>query len=495
MKTSGIHHHPVIRTLVPVFFLSISASAVPSENGAWRVSGLEIPARFHETFVNQATGNPREGANADVQPLPGELLADSRFSSTFSVDHLSLTLNDGVISGDQTGSYSQGRYGRVLLNVPGDNLAAYINTTMDTMVVSSSNSDYQKPHVATRLPTAMNIAALAGVWHVLVTSVPEDLTEVFVDQTTSMRREGNAQTTHPATNEKLVDAYFRADPGMKRMSLAIDAGGNISGDATGTVTANADQSVTLHITGQGDMSFSPNAACDVMTNVHIDGDVSPTLVVAVKDPSSLAVADLKGVWRAQALSFPSRLIRTYYNKQTQGIRTTWVSEDRAQGNEILVDIAFSDRPALTNELINLDASGHGIGSVNGSLTSSAGTLVFTPEDGNPVTLRPNASKTFMIAEDGDADYFGLIALVRVADEPAASMNQLVGLKCEMNSSSRAVSSWNEAASFVLSRSEDLIHWTQLPETLGASSYEDLIQASDAFYRIERPSPELLGFAE
>jgi hypothetical protein len=116
-------------------------------------------------------------------------------------------------------------------------------------------------------------------------------------------------------------------------------------------------------------------------------------------------------------------------------------------------------------------------------------------DGNPVTLRPNASKTFMIAEDGDADYLGIIAMVRVADVPAASMDQVVGLQCEMNSSSHAFTSWNETTSFVLSRSEDLVHWKQLPETLGASSYEDLIQASNVFYRIERVTADSLEFPE
>jgi hypothetical protein len=480
-----IYHQLVIRTLAPAFVLSLSARAVPSENGAWHVNGLEMPARFHETFANQTTFILREGMNADDQPGPNELLVDSRFSSAFGVDHLGITLNDGAISGDETGSYSPGRCGRVYLNVPGENLAAYINTSKDVMVVSASDSDYQKPHVATRLPAAMKIADLAGVWHVLVTTLPEDLTEVYMNQTTSARREGNAQTTHPAPDERFEDAYFRQNPGMDRMSLAVDATGNISGDATGTATVNADQSVTLHITGLGDMRFSPNAACDVMTNVHTDGDASPNLVVAVKSPPALAVADMKGVWRAQALSFPSRLIRTYYNAQTQGIRTTWVSNDRAQVNEILVDIAFSERPALTNELINLDSMGQGTGSVTGRLTSSAGALVFTPDDGSPVTLRPNASGTFAIAEDGDADYFGLIALVRVADLPAASMNELIGLQCAMDSSGNAVTSWNEATSLVLSRSEDLVHWTPLPETSGASSHVDTMRASEAFYRIEQ----------
>jgi hypothetical protein len=118
----------------------------------------------------------------------------------------------------------------------------------------------------------MKVADLAGTWHVLITTVPEDLTEVFVNQTTSARREGNARTTHPVPDERFVDVYFKATPGMDRMSLAVDASGNISGDIAGTATANANQSVTLHLTGVGDMVFFPNAACDVMTNVHTDAD-------------------------------------------------------------------------------------------------------------------------------------------------------------------------------------------------------------------------------
>jgi hypothetical protein len=447
---------------------------------------LEIPARFHETFCNQRTGMTREGANADDQPRQDELLVDSRFSNTFAIDHIGITLTDGEISGSQTGSYSQERYGRVLLNVPGENLAAYMNTTKDTMVVSSSDSDYQKPHIATRLPASLNIADLEGTWHVSVTTVPKDLTEVYVDKTTpGVSREGDAQTTHPGPNEKFVNAYFRADPGMAQMSLVIDAAGHISGDATGTVSANADQSVTLHITGQEDMSFSPNAACDVMTHVHTDGEGSPCFVVAVKGPSSVAVADMQGVWRAQSLNFPARLIRTYYNTQTQSIRTTWESGLGIRNSEILVDIAFSDRPSLTNELISIDAAGQGSGSVTGQMTSSAGTLVFTPDGDNPVTLRPNASKTFMIADNTQDDSIGLIALVRVADVPAASMAQLVGHQCTIDSSGNAISTWNESTSFILSRSEDCMNWTPLPETIGASSYVDTIQAPAAFYRIRQ----------
>jgi hypothetical protein len=111
--------------------------------------------------------------------------------------------------------------------------------------------------------------------------------------------------------------------------------------------------------------------------------------------------------------------------------------------------------------------------------------VFTPDDGDLVTIHPNASGTFAIAEDSQADYFGLIALVRVAAEPAASFDQLIGLQCAMDSSGQVVCSWNEATSLVLSRSEDFIHWTPLPASPGASSHVEAIQAPAAFYRIEQ----------
>lgn len=136
-------------------------------------------------------------------------------------------------------------------------------------------------------------------------------------------------------------------------------------------------------------------------------------------------------------------------------------------------------------MLSIDSTGQASGSVNGRLSSSGGTLVFTPDDGDLVTIHPNASGTFAIAEDSQADYFGLIALVRVAAEPAASFDQLIGLQCAMDSSGQVVCSWNEATSLVLSRSEDFIHWTPLPASPGASSHVEAIQAPAAFYRIEQ----------
>jgi hypothetical protein len=194
MKAPAPSHLFVLRILLPALFLSMPALAVPSENGAWQISGLEIPVRFHETFYNHTTMTSREGANADAQPGPDEWLVDSRFSSVFGVDQLSITLNDGTISGDEAGSYTPGRYGRVHLNLPGGNPAAYINTSRDIMLVSAGDPDYQKAHVATRLPTAIKVADLAGSWHVLITTVPEDLTATNCCPSTPRARPADPST-------------------------------------------------------------------------------------------------------------------------------------------------------------------------------------------------------------------------------------------------------------------------------------------------------------
>jgi len=217
-----------------------------------------------------------------------------------------------------------------------------------------------------------------------------------------------------------------------------------------------------------------------------DGIVSHEMILAVKLPSTLTVAEAQGIWRWQALSVPKFLKEVYYHTIDENTRTSGDSTDFSGDNEILVDLFWPDRPNSQNGLVSIDSSGMVEGTGEGTLNLNGLSYIYTPADPNvtPVTMYPNATGDVIIGTGFDDDELDLFVMVKIRDEPASDFDDLVNLQVVLENNSASLS-WNEASKFCLSASSGLSQWEPVFDTQGEDSHTDPTISESEFYRVER----------
>jgi hypothetical protein len=471
------------------FILMLSGLAADTI-GDWRFSGLQAPARLREGFWNGVT--TRIGETSADFAGSGEVLIDTFLSSAFGLNGFSANFSGGGgITGDLSGSFVLGNQGRVTLNIPGETILGYRNASEDIIIAPTREEDDISFNVGTRKPGALASSDFEGTWKVLLMRVPQDLTEKFINSVTTNNREAESDGT-AGDNETLIDVFFAENPGFEQLTINVDSLGNVTGSVSGTLTANGDQTATLNITGEGSLTVHVNAGINLLTSSESDENVSHSLIVAVKIPTSCTLADAEGIWRWQVMELPARLHEQYdiHNPDdgTVTSRTSVDSDDYAKTGEVLRDIYFSGDLDAESGLMSIDRLGHVTGSDPGTLSLSGTTFTFTPTDStgaqDNVTLFPNANKEAIIGYKTNVDELMMVVLVKVSSTAVKSLEELVDMQFTVQPNGNVDLTWNEASSFCLSKSEDLGNWNALSGSQGASSHTDTSNNSKGFYRIE-----------
>ena len=461
--------------------------------GEWALKSLEIPARLREVYFREANTTTRTSENSSDFAKDGERLVDVFFPDPFGSETGNLTLDtDGAISGFTNGTFIAGADNRWTAAVDGpDTVRGYSNLSKDFLIAPGGSVDFAEFQVLSKIPPALSIADLSGTWKIATLAVPADLILHFFNSVNLTSRDAGSDSS-PGQDEALVDTYFEEPIATQNLTLVADANGDITGDLDGSIfTVKTDPNrVTLSIPGDTPIDLTINANKDVMAQALADdpggGVVSHEMILAVKLPSTLTLAEAQGIWRWQALSVPKSLKEVYFNSITQSTRTSLDSTDFAGDDEQLVDLYFPDQPNSQNGLVSIDASGMVEGTDKGALTLNGLSYTYTPADPNdtPVTLYPNATGDVIIGTGFDDDELDLFVMVKIRNEPASDFNDLVNLKVVLSNGSVSLQ-WNEATNFCLSASSGLSQWDPICNTQGADSHTDPAINESQFYRVER----------
>ena len=469
-----------------------------SETGDWRVNGLLLPSRLQEAFYNQATAQTRFGENSFDYAGTDEILVDTFFPATGEILELGVTLSSGDITGDETGTYTIGSQGRVLLDLPDDSdLRAYTNLAQDTWIIPAIDANSMEFNIGTRKPQSLAVADLEGDWTVASLSLSSDLVEIYAPLSGGEARVAPASTNFAAEDETLADLFFPEMPALETYSISINSGGSISGDFTGNASVDdTAKTVSLDINGIGSLEFSTNAGINLLARAQTNPDPEEghpdavELILGLKEKANPSLTDLAGIWRWQSFEIPARLIKNFYNTDTESFRQTLNSQDFAQANEILVDTYFSTELNTDNGLISVNEDGLVTGSDPGSIAIEGGSIVYTPttpdpEEG-PLTLHLNETGEILLASEVKDHYLTLLTLVKVESEAVSSLDALVDVKIHVNPSGNPSLNWNEATKFRLLKSTDLGGtWEVISETTDRGDFQDSDSgATSGFYRIE-----------
>jgi hypothetical protein len=239
-------------------------SQAPSVDGDWHASGLSAPTRLRESYYNANTDSIRFGENSLDFAQFGEQLVDLFLSSKGEITDLNLNFNSGAVTGDTTGTYTEGAQGRLNISIPGEVLPGYRNLSADTIIVPSLDQDDMSYNVLTKKPATLVVAELAGQWNVTVANIPIDFTEVYFNPISGGTRQGVGIDDFAGPGEQLVDVFYPSKPELQQLSIAIDGAGNITGDVSGAASVNAGRSVTFNLVGIGPLVFHPNTGKDVL---------------------------------------------------------------------------------------------------------------------------------------------------------------------------------------------------------------------------------------
>ncbi|MFP4156207.1 MAG: hypothetical protein ACLFU4_01155 [Opitutales bacterium] len=484
-----------------VLFLILSHLAgqlvFASETGDWQVNGLLLPSRLRESFYNQATTQTRLGENSFDYAGSDEELVDTFFPATGEILKLGVTLTNGDITGDETGTYTIGAQGRVLLDLPDDSdLRAYTNLAQDTWIIPAIDANSMEFNIGTRKPESLAVADLEGAWTIASLSLSSDLVENYAPLSGGDTRVAPASTNFAAEDETLADLFFPEMPALKTYSISINSSGSISGDSTGNASVDdTAKTVSLDIDGNGALEFSTNAGINLLaraqTNPVPEGHPDAVeLILGLKEKANPSLADLAGIWRWQSFEIPARLIKNFYNTDTDSFRETLNSQEVAQTNEILVDTYFSTELNTDNGLISINQGGVVTGSDPGSIAIEGGSIVYTPAtpdpDEGPLTLYLNETGEILLATEVEEDYLTLLTLVKVESEAVNSLDALVDVKIDVDPSGKPSLNWNESTKFRLLKSTDLGGtWEVISETTDRGDFQDSeTGATSGFYRIE-----------
>lgn len=436
--------------------------------GNWSLVEMNTPKVFHETYYNVVSQTYRSGENGSSDYAhENEILVGAEYPVPVDARSEGLTFSaSGELNDGTGGRIVSVNGGRLLYREDGEVESLYVNTTGDVILAGGSDEEEQYLGVALKHPDSLALADLAGDWRLAMISLPEDI----------------------STNSvygRLVDTWFSDDGYVETGGLSVSAGGAVSGDVSGSLAVSGPGAVTMTVDGNA-LTFRVNASKDVMAAAADDDDVQE-LILLVKKPDALAVADLEGTWRVMSLVVPSELIEVFYNAETGALRQA-ANDGVAGTNESLVDLYHEDEFMLWRD--NVAMSGTGSFTAvdgSGSFSVSSGRTV-TINDGEDTMLAAiNASKTVMVMAVEDESTRELTVLVKTS-EAVAEGDEVFDLSVQSGEDGSLVLMWNGGSGVELEETSDLGGvWSAVADTDGKNVLEVQPEGGAKFFRVKATS--------
>lgn len=436
--------------------LSLPAQSLTNLAGVWNGINFNMPTQLTGT-----TGS--NGAIIDVPQI-----------SAFGANTIQVTMQtNGTFSGSGSGTISIDGQGKATVYPSGSApVSLRINSSQDTFIgASMDNSDVLKNDLSTlvRAPQSLNGSDLAGNWSLVMFDAPQQLIELTATNGALTDLLGMG------SNSVFGSTFVRIGSG----SMTINSGGTLSG-TTGdgpfsgsyTVGNNGEIDITISAGDAFTMPAFVNNSKDVMFALHQDSANNQNEVaLIVKNPSTVAPADLKGLWQVTTYSAPSQITSVV---DTNG----YITNIETVGSFKLMQSAWyvaGYDGFVSGSIEGLPTIGAFSATDNG-----AATITFTNSLGETQTHTGylNAGKNCIVLAENDGDSISLSVVTRAPAWPGASQN--VGLQ------SFGVSGlvWAADTNTVLQSSSSLNNgWGDISSTLGKHQYSVNPTNAAQFYRV------------
>lgn len=454
--------------------------------GSWSLNTLETPARLRETFYKPALTDAdevttpesvRDGSHANETAGFNEHVVNVYFPDPFLVETRSFDIAiDGSLSGSQTGDITQINGNRLTVRNDGENFTVYANATGDILKQSSADANVQDLVIALKKPDSLTTAELEGSWNVTSFAAPEDIVVDIAMAPITVQ-------DFVVDINRVVNTSFAGDFGIFEGTIVLDALGAMTGDVTGTATANESGTVSVDL-GDLVLSFAINASKNTMIATTTRNN-EVEYIVLVKSPDSVITSELAGSWRFTALEVATAYRETYIKEDPFQSRQVDISQSPFV-DEQWVDISHTGSFQLSRLSLQVGESGAFSGSGGGSLTSNGSHGVTLLIDVDTLPLYCNADKTLLtgVIDDGDAQT--LIVGVRVSALPAPTIDKEVDLNLEPAGAGEPfVISWNGASNLSLQTYNSEGTWVNmnLPDGTDSFSIDPAEFGSTGLFRV------------
>ncbi|MGA0899799.1 MAG: hypothetical protein ACO3SO_05290 [Luteolibacter sp.] len=435
---------------------NLSAVEVVDLAGDWVLARLDSPVALRETYYNTVTEEGRTSVDSSDYAKQDEVLVNCFYPDALTTDFRSISISGtGAVSGDETGQILSVSMNRIFYTDGAEETTVFSNMTGDTMLTSSRNADLQDQTFLLKRPDALVATSqLEGDWTVL-----------------SMINRADIQKNIDSGTGRLADTWYVAEPSNAAGDVTIANDGSFTGLFDGTVatsgTTPGDMTVTVDAES---IPFKHNASGTLAIGTPGDAD-EQEIVLLMRKPATLALADMAGTWRISAMTIPTTLTEGYTQTESPFAGSSADNSQSAPPGYILTDIYHTDPFELGRFQVLVDATGGFTGSVTGSMVLNGDDAVSVTVDGETFPLYVNSDKTIMAGIRTYADSHELIFGLKYCDNCATSFEGEVDMQPVVDESTgRIIYSWNNGDNIQLQSSTTLGGWSAVEGAGGADTH-------------------------
>ena len=211
-------------------------------------------------------------------------LSDVYFSgeSSLASGEINVAAN-GQFSGPFSGTLTPAGTGKVLVTTEAGSLEFRVSEGKDVLTATPGGEADEEFIILVKKPAALETADLRGSWRIAQFRVPSTLTEVFWNPDTGQSRQAESSGVAQA-GEVLVDLFHADDFRLQQGQIEVTSSGAFTGLASGTLTANADQSITITVPDSPALTFYGNLDHSLMVGSINESD-SHELIFLLKTAS------------------------------------------------------------------------------------------------------------------------------------------------------------------------------------------------------------------
>jgi hypothetical protein len=323
----------------------------------------------------------------------------------------------------------------------------HINEALDTLTSASSGEGFCDLELILRTPTEVQSGEFLNTsWSLLSFSTPARLFSRYY------------------TNGWVYELDGRDEFGITTGTMTIDATGKVTGNMEGpfsaTTSYEGNGQVNLSISSGGGSFVLPlfiNASKDVMAGTMrqiSEEENVQELILGLKAPSSITLADFAGIWRVCSFQSPRAL--EFVNQPASKWRDIEGMDEFEASTDCIIaghDGSFvSNSPETTRGTFKVESGG-----VVAVTVTSRDTVT------ESYSFRLNASKNVLAAVRSDSDHNELVILTKAPPQPGRAQD--FGLRAS-TSIARVVLEWASGLSRELQSSTNLVDWEVVAGTLG-----------------------------
>lgn len=376
---------------------------------------------------------------------------------------------EGRFTGPYSGHLEVAGPGLIRVHIPTQpDLLLSVNQRGDVMAGAKVSSDGRQHdlELVLKAPGTLAISELAGTWRG-VNLITPSLIEPILDQglVVGLGMEGR----------------FLARLGSVSVASDGSISGTMGGPFSGHLIVGTAGRITMHIDEPPpdpgfDLSMVINAGKDVLVAQTRDAQGEQELVVFVRVPTALALAELTGLWRGSSLGVPHTL-------------TLRVNDTGA-----VVDLEGARDFEPLNDLYSVGHTGGVLGwnePMAGQIALGATgqlTVTGTQEEGQPFTqdFWSNASQDFMVAI---STFEGQELTVALRAPPGPETDALASKLRWGRHADCLMLRWSSGAHRQLQHSTNLLDWLPVAGTLGQATWQSCPGTNpEGYYRVQTLDP-------